>query len=70
MKNTYGLTYLLFKHGTLAHCRTKVVLDEFIYRTILTLIVQLFVFVMSGFSYTVIYGKFFYPFFMAFLTPF
>jgi len=26
MKNLYGLTYLFFKHGTLAHRRTKVVL--------------------------------------------
>ena len=39
MKDMFGLTYLLFKHGTLAHRRTKVVLDEFMYRTILTMLV-------------------------------
>ena len=69
MKNIFGLTYLLFKHGTLAHRRTKVVLDEFMYRTILTMLVQIFLFVMSGFSFVLPYGKFFFPFFMAFLTP-
>lgn len=30
MRNLYGLTYLFFKHGTLAHRRAKVVLTEFI----------------------------------------
>ena len=69
MRNVYGLTYLLFKHGTMAHFRTKVVLDEFIYRTVVTMLIQLFVFVISGFSFTQVYGKFFFPFFMAFLTP-
>ena len=36
MKNLYGLTYLFFKHGTLAHRRSKVVLIEFIQRTVMT----------------------------------
>ena len=69
MKNMFGLTYLLFKHGTLAHRRTKVVLDEFTYRTILTMLVQIFLFVAGGFSFVLPYGQFFFPFFMAFLTP-
>ena len=69
MRSLYGLTYLLFKHGTLTNRRVKIVLQEFIYRTVLTQLVQLIFFTMSGFSYTMIYGKFFYPFFMVCLTP-
>ena len=69
MKNMYGLTYLLSKHGTLAHRRSKVVLDNFIYRTILTMLVQSFFFVTNGFSFLLPYGRFFFTFFMALLTP-
>ena len=60
MKNIFGLTYLLFKHGTLAHRRTKIVLEEFMYRTVLTMLVQIFLFIISGFSYVMPYGKFFF----------
>lgn len=69
MKNLYGLTYLFFRHGTLAHRRAKVVLTEFIYRTVITQIIAIFAFFVSGFSYTLPYGRFFFSFFMAVQTP-
>ena len=69
MRGLYPLTYLLFKHGTLANRRVKIVFDEFLYRTALTMIVQIIFFIATGFSHTDIYGKLFYPFFMVCLTP-
>ena len=70
MKDMYGLSYLLFKHGTMAHRRLDKVLKEFLYRTILTMLVQLFFYIMSGFSTVLPYGSFFFATFMVVLTPF
>ena len=69
MKNLYGLTYLFFKHGTLAHRRAKVVLTEFIGRTVTTQLISIFFFFVYGFSYTLPFGRFFFSFFMAVQTP-
>jgi len=69
MKNLYGLTYLFFKHGTLAHRRAKVVLTEFIQRTVMTQLISIFFFFVNGFSYNLPYGRFFFSFFMAIQTP-
>ena len=69
MKNLYGLTYLFFRHGTLAHRRAKVVLTEFIARTVTTQIIAIFFFFVHGFSYILPYGRLFFSFFMAIQTP-
>jgi len=69
MKNLYGLTYLFFRHGTLAHRRAKVVLTEFIARTVTTQVIALFFFFLHGFSYMLPYGRLFFSFFMAIQTP-
>ena len=69
MKNLYGLTYLFFKHGTLAHRRAKVVLTEFIQRTVMTQLISIFFFFINGFSYNLPYNRFFFSFFMAIQTP-
>ena len=69
MKNLYGLTYLFFRHGTLAHRRAKVVLTEFIQRTVMTQLISIFFFFVNGFSYNLPYGRFFFSFFMAIQTP-
>ena len=69
MTNLYALTYLLFKHGTLTNRRIHIVFDEYLYRTALTMIVQIIFFVANGLSHTDIYGKLFYPLFMVCLTP-
>ena len=69
MKNLYGLGYLLFKHATLTHRRTKVVINEFTGRTCTTMLISMFFFVIYGFSYTLPYGKFFFSFFMAVQSP-
>ena len=69
MKNLYGLTYMFFRHGTLAHRRAKVVLTEFIARTITTQLIAIFFFFVHGFSYTLPYGRLFFSFFMAVQTP-
>ena len=69
MKNLYGLTYLFFRHGTLAHRRAKVVLTEFHHRTMTTQFIALFFFFLHGFSYQLPYGRIFFSFFMAIVTP-
>jgi len=69
MKNLYGLTYLFFRHGTLAHRRAKVVMTEFIGRTVTTLLIAFFFFFVNGFSYMLPYTRFFFSFYMAVLTP-
>lgn len=69
MKNIYGLTYLFFRHGTLAHRRAKIVLTEFIGRTVTTQLISIFFFFVHGFSYMLPYGRLFFSFFMAVQTP-
>ena len=69
MKDMYGLSYLLFKHGSMAHRRLDTVLKEFLYRTILTMLIQLAFYVLSGFSTVLPYGSFFFATFMVVLTP-
>lgn len=69
MKNLYGLTYLFFRHGTLAHRRAKIVLTEFISRTVTTQCIALFFFFVHGFSYILPYTRLFFSFFMAVQTP-
>jgi len=65
MKNLYGLTYLFFRHGTLAHRRAKVVLTEFIGRTVTTQLIGIFFFLLHGFSYQLPYQRIFFSFYMA-----
>ena len=69
MRDIYGISYLLFKHGTILHRRLRVVLNEFIYRTILLSIIQLFFFVMSGFSTVLPYGPLFFATHVAIISP-
>lgn len=69
MKNLYGLTYLFFRHGTLAHRRAKIVIAEFIGRTITTQMISTFFFFLHGFSYILPFGRYFFSFYMAVLTP-
>ena len=69
MKNLYGLTYLFFRHGTLAHRRAKVVLTEFIGRTVTTQLISIYFFILQGFTYQLPYGRIFFSFYMAVQTP-
>ena len=69
MRDIYGISYLLFKHGTILHRRLRIVLGEFVYRTILLLIIQLFFFVMSGFSTVLPYGPLFFATHVALISP-
>ena len=68
MQDVYGISYLLFKHGTVMHRRVGVVLNEFLYRTVLLSIVQLFFFTMSGFSTVLPYNPFFFTAFSSVLS--
>lgn len=70
IRDIYGISYLLFKHGTILHRRLRVVLNEFIYRTILLSIIQLFFFIMSGFSTVNPYGSLFFAAHVAIISPF
>ena len=69
MRDLYGLGYILFKHGTVLHRRLKVVVDEFIYRTVLLSITQLFFFIMGGFSTVLPYGALFFGAHTAVFSP-
>ena len=69
MKDLYGLSYLLFKHGSLSNRRLKTVFNEFLYRTILTMLIQLSFFICNGFSTVLPYGTFYFTTFMTILTP-
>ena len=69
MRDIYGISYLLFKHGTILHRRLRVVLNEFIYRTVLLSLIQLFFFIMSGFSTVLPYGPLFFATHVAIVTP-
>ena len=69
MDHFYGLTYLLFKHGTLAHRRQNVVFNEVVWRTAFTFLNQAFFFAVNGYSATMPYSLVFYSAFMSFLTP-
>ena len=69
MRDIYGISYLLFKHGTILHRRLRVVLNEFVYRTILLSIIQLFFFIMSGFSTVLPYGALFFATHVAIISP-
>ena len=69
MDHIYGVTYLLFKHGTIAHRRVDTVLKEFLWRTSFTFMNQTFFFITSGFSVTLPYGVIFYAIFMSFISP-
>jgi hypothetical protein len=69
MRDIYGISYLLFKHGTILHRRLRVVLNEFLYRTILLSMIQLFFFIMSGFSTVLPYGALFFATQVAIISP-
>ena len=69
MKDLYGLSYLLFKHGSMSTRRLKRVLKEFLYRTVLTMLIQLFFFTWNGFSTVLPYGSFYFTTFMTVLSP-
>ena len=69
MRDIYGISYLLFKHGTILHRRLRVVLNEFVYRTILLSIIQLFFFIMSGFSTVLPYGAIYFATHVAIISP-
>lgn len=69
MRDIYGISYLLFKHGTILHRRLRVVLNEFVYRTILLSIIQLFFFIMSGFSTVLPYGALYFASHVAIISP-
>ena len=69
MRDIYGISYLLFKHGTILHRRLRVVLNEFMYRTILLSIIQLFFFIMSGFSTVLPYGALYFATHVALFSP-
>ena len=69
MRDIYGISYLLFKHGTILHRRLRVVLNEFVYRTILLSIIQLFFFIMGGFSTVLPYGALFFATHVAIISP-
>ena len=69
MRDIYGISYILFHHGTILHRRLKVVLDEFLYRTILLLMVQLLFFIISGFSTVLPYKPLFFASQVAIITP-
>ena len=69
MRDIYGISYLLFKHGTILHRRLRVVLNEFIYRTVLLSLIQLFFFIMSGFSTVLPYGAIFFATHVAIISP-
>ena len=51
------------------HRRLRVVLNEFLYRTILLSLIQLFFFVMSGFSTVLPYGQLFFATQHAVISP-
>ena len=70
MKDIYGLSYLLFKHGSMSHRRLRRVLMEFMYRTVLTMTIHLFFFIWNGFSTVLPYGSFYFTTFMTILSPF
>ena len=70
MDHVYGITYLLFKHGTIAHRRLDTILREILWRTAFTFMNQTFFFFTSGFSVTLPYGVMFYAIFMSFISPF
>ena len=59
----------MFKHGTILHRRLRVVLNEFLYRTILLSFIQLFFFIMSGFSTVLPYGTLFFAMQVAVISP-
>ena len=69
IRDIYGITYLLFKHGTILHRRLRVVLNEFLYRTILLQIIQLFFFITSGFTTVLPYNQLFFATHVAFVSP-
>lgn len=69
MRDIYGITYLLFRHGTILHRRLRVVLNEFVYRTILLSSIQLFFFIMSGFSTVLPYGALYFASHVALISP-
>ena len=69
MRDIYGISYILFHHGTILHRRLKVVLDEFLYRTILLLTVQMLFFIISGFSTVLPYKPLFFASQVAIITP-
>lgn len=69
MTHLFGLTYLLFKHGSATHRRLKQVLKEFIYRTVLTVSIHLYYFIINAFSYRSPFQEVFYTAFMSVISP-
>ena len=68
MKDMYGLSYLLFKHGSMSKRRLRQVVLEFTYRTVLTMLIQLAFCVWNGFSTVSPYGTFFFAMLMVVLS--
>ena len=69
IRDIYGISYLLFKHGTILHRRLRVVLDEFVYRTILLMVIHLFFFITSGFTTMIPYNQLFFAAHVAIISP-
>ena len=69
MQDLYGLSYLLFKHGSMLHRRLKQVTKEFVYRTCLAMCIHFTFFVCSGFSITMPLKMKYFMIFMSVLSP-
>ena len=69
MSDLFGLSYLLFKHGNTVHRRLKQVLKEYVYRTFLTMCVQLLFFTTSCFTFRMPFNKVFFAVFMSVFSP-
>ena len=69
MEYFYGLTYLLFKHGTIMHRRMQVIIDELLWRTTFCFLNQALWYTVGGFSIEMPYSLVFFSAFMSVLSP-
>jgi magnesium-transporting ATPase (P-type) len=70
MTDLYGLSYLMFKHGTICHRRIKKAYDLFVYRTALMDIFALTFFAVSDLTATAFIPYLWFSTFNLLITPF
>ena len=70
MSEFYGLTYLIFKHGTILHRRKIFLQENYLYRVILIQVLLVFNFINCGFSSSNPFYDVFFAVVIGIVTPF